>query len=902
MSDLVGATLGHYRIAEKIGAGGMGVVYRAHDERLDRDVAVKVLAEEVARDEERLARFQREAKLLAALNHPNIATLHGLEEHEGRRFLVMELVEGETLAERIEKGPIPTDDALKIALQIVEGLEAAHERSIIHRDLKPANVTLATDDTVKILDFGLAKAWEPAAADGHSTESPTLTAQMTAAGVLLGTAAYMSPEQARGKPVDRRADIWAFGALLWEMLTSRRLFTGETTSDVLAGVLRQQPDWSDLPASTPAAIRRLLLRCLDKDPRKRLHDIADARLELEEARAESGAETEGLSPTRPPTRRVAPWLVACGFLGAVIGAAVMEWMTRGDEGTRSLPNAHVSVDLAEGTTLYLRDNPAMAISPDGRTMVWAAMGSDGVRRLYLRELDRPDVRPLQGTENAYGPFFSPDGGWIAYFDWGEEQLEKVTAEGGLPTRICDTPQSSMGGTWGDLGVIVFSRRWDGGLCRVSDDGGTVQELTEPDRSAGVKTHRFPQFLPGGHAVLFMVGDADIQAYSEARIEALDLTTGERRLLVEGGMSPRYAASGHLIFARQGTLMAAPFDVDRLQLTGQPKVVLDGVITNEGWGFAEYALAPNGLLLYAPGGPETYHRRLVQADRHGRVEPLPLPERFYSDDFAFSPDGSQLAITVAGANFDVWLWSLERQVLSRLTAGWNNNDPIWSPDSTHVIFGTDRRTSGASDFHWKPFDGSSPSTPLYQTSGVALPSSWSPDGLFLAYFDRDPETDYDVWVLPIDANMQPGTPRRIIASTAREMYPRFSPDGRCLVYQSDKSGKPEVYVQPFPGPGPKQQISSDGGEFPVWGRQGDEIFYVEPTSSRIMRAPVRTAPPLFVGAPEALFSFESPSTFFVLSPDGDHFVFLQRGSQARPVTQLRIVFNWHDDLERLVPTK
>jgi dipeptidyl aminopeptidase/acylaminoacyl peptidase len=342
---------------------------------------------------------------------------------------------------------------------------------------------------------------------------------------------------------------------------------------------------------------------------------------------------------------------------------------------------------------------------------------------------------------------------------------------------------------------------------------------------------------------------------------------------------------------------------QLQLTDQPRVVLDGVITNEGWGFGEYALAANGLLLYAPGGPETYHHRLVQADRHGRVEPLPLPERSYEPEFAFSPDGSQLAITVTGANYDVWLWSFERQVLSRLTAGWSNSLPVWSPDSRRLVFGTDRLSSEHCDFQWKPADGSRPSTTFFQTTTFqGGPNSWSPDGQFLAYVERDPETDYDIWVQPIDESMNPGTPRRIIASTAREEWPRFSPDGRWLLYGSDETGNPELYVQPFPGPGPKQQVSRAGGAEPVWGPRGDEVFYVEPTSSRMMRAPVRTAPELFVGAPEALFQFESPSTSFALTPDGDYFVFLQRGSQARPVTQLRIVFNWHHELERLVPTK
>jgi serine/threonine-protein kinase len=908
MSELVGQTLGHYRIVEKIGAGGMGEVYRAQDERLERDVAIKVLPEEVAQDPERLARFEREAKLLASLSHQNIATLHGLEEYEGQRFLVMEVAKGETLAERFEKGPLPLDNALEVARQIAEGLEAAHGHGIIHRDLKPANVMLSPEGKVKVLDFGLAKAFDLEASSATSpesiAESPTLTAELTRAGTVLGTAAYMSPEQARGREVDRQTDIWALGVVLYEMLTGGRAFAGDTAIDTIAAIVEREPDWEALPAEVPPSVRGLLRRCLQKERARRLRDIADARLELEDALLQgtgSSADTEILIPVKPSPLRSLPWLAVAGLVGALLGIIATARMIRGDFDEPLLPNAEFSVDLAEGTALDLLANPAMAISPDGQLLVWAADGSDGEKRLYLRELGQSEARPLQGTENAEGPFFSPDGRWIAYFDRVEAQLKMISVEGGRPTRICDAPHTSKGGTWGDRGEIVFSRGIDGGLFRVSADGGTAERLTEPDRSTGVKTHCFPQFIPGFRAVLFMVGDSDLQEYSESRIEALNLDSGERKLIIEGGMSPRYASSGHLIFARQGTLMAAPFDADILQLTDRPKQVLEGVVTSEVAGFAEYALAPNGFLLYAPGGPESYNRRLVRADRRGRVEALPLPERYYSPFFEFSPDGHLLAITVQAANDDVWLWDQERRVLSRLTAGWNNFCPIWSPNSRRIIFSTDRRTSGANDFYWRPADRSSPSTLLYQTSRVAYPSSWSPDGRFVAYIERDPETTYDIWVLPIDENMQPGTTQRIIASKARELNPRFSPDGRWLVYSSTETGSEEIYAQPFPGPGPRQQVSSGGGVVPRWGPRGDEIFYVDPTSTRMMRASVHTTPQLSFGVPEALFPFESTSTFFELSPDGEHFVFLQRGSQAQSITQLRIVFNWFDQLERLVPT-
>ena len=899
---MIGQTLSQFKITAKLGEGGMGEVYRAEDTKLGREVAIKVLPKAFIADPERFARFEREAHVLASLNHPNIAAIYDLAEDQGTHFLVLELAEGEDLATRLSRGPIAVADALPLALQIAEAMEAAHAKGIVHRDLKPANVMVDPDDKVKVLDFGLAKAREvePGESDSLSM-SPTLTAQMTQAGTILGTAAYMSPEQARGQEVNGQTDIWALGVVLYEMLTGERTFSGDTATDTIAAIIEREPDWTALPTNTPPLIRSLLRRCLQKDRRQRLHDVADARVELGEALEEpagsfAAPEAHGRQPSS--VRKSLPWLIAGGLLVALATG----WVVRGlGDPEAPLPVAHASIELAAGTTFgyTYRYSPSIAISPDGQTLVWAADGSDGVRRLYLRELDQPEARPIPGTASADGPFFSPDGRWIAYFDDTEEQLEKVSVDGGMPIRICDVHQSSRGGTWSANGEIVFTRGYDSGLSRVSADGGTPEILTEIDREAGVKTHRHPHFLPNGRALLFMVANRDTATYSDSRIEALDLDSGERTILVEGGMSPRYTESEHLVFGRQGSLMAVSLDADTLQVRGQPKQVFDGVVTHEGQGFADFAIAANGTLIHVPGGPETFFERFVQADRSGRLEPLPLPERPYTTSFSFSPDGRFLAATVAAANFDIWLWDFQRSVFSRLTRGDNNQSPVWTPDGRGLVFRTDQRASGASDFHWVPADASQPSRPIYESQRTAVPWAWTPDGRELLYYEHDPETDYDIWVLPIDQGMRSGEPRSVVASAARERYAAVSPDGRWLAYVSDESGRREIYVQSFPGPGARTQVSAGGGTWPRWGPQSDEIFYLDPVSKQMMAASVRTGPGLIVGAPEALFPFESTSNSFAVAPDGEHFVFTQRGSQAQPIHQLRIVFNWFDELDRLL---
>ena len=606
MQDLIGRTLGHYRIVEKIGEGGMGVVYRAHDERLDRDVAIKVLPEAVAEDPQRLARFEREAKLLASLSHQNVATLHGLEEMEGQRFLVMELAEGETLAEQIKKGPIPVDDALEYAHQIAEGLEAAHEYGIIHRDLKPANVMVSPQGKIKVLDFGLAKAWHDEASDADLTHSPTLTAQMTAAGVLLGTAAYMSPEQARGKPVDKRADIWAFGCVLWEMLTGRRLFTGDTVSDVLALVLREEPDWNGLPAPTPMTVQRLLRRCLQKDPGQRLHDIADARLEIEEARA--GSPAEFLRPAHQSYRWRSVRAAMTALAGAVIGGLVI-WGLLRPSPLAQPPITRFTISLPEGQRLGGPFHP-LAISPDGTTLAYV-VESGGQRQLYVHDLSEPEARLMVGTEGASNPFFSPDGQWVGFY--AENRLKKSHIAGARVSDLCEVPvwlssTWGAGSAWGTDGRIIFA--WgnpvpDGGIKWIPDAGGTAEPLV---RSGGDQFFIWPHLLPNHRDLVFTISTEGV-----SELAVLSLESSERRALlrdVRGPLQASYLSTGHLVYSEADRVFAAPFDLTRYEV-GTPKPVLESIHTEWLTGIgstAAFALSASGTIAYMPGSTAADHRR------------------------------------------------------------------------------------------------------------------------------------------------------------------------------------------------------------------------------------------------------------------------------------------------------
>ncbi len=900
---MIGRTIAHYRVTEKLGEGGMGEVYRARDERLNRDVALKVLPEAFAKDAERLARFRREAQLLASLNHPNIAAIYGLEEADGVRALVLELVEGPTLAERLASGPIPLDEALEIARQVAEALEEAHERGITHRDLKPGNVKVTPDGKVKVLDFGLAKAFEGEQAAVDLSKSPTLSQAATQAGVLLGTAAYMSPEQAKGRPVDRRADIWAFGVVLYEMLTGKQLFQGETVSDTLASVLKTEPDWRALPKETPAPIERLLRRCLEKEPRRRLQAIGEARLLLEDflaGRVEepAGVVTAAVAP-QPAWRGILPWGVAA-VLALLAGLAV--WAPWQSKPSPQAVRLRVEISPEQPLDLGGGDvgGAAAVLSPDGSKLVYVA-GSEAARRLYLRPLDQMEATALSGTEGARAPFFSPDGQWIGFFTGNE--LKKVSVSGGAPLTLCET-QVNRGGTWNEDGTIVFAPHTTTGLSRISATGGTPKPITEPKE--GERSHRWPWFLLDSKHVLFIVQEEG-EDYDDATIEAVNIETGERTVIHEGGTYPRYLPTGHLTFVRDGTLFAAPFDAERLKVIGVPAPFLEGVSSSDpGNGTAHYAFSHDGTLVYVSGA-STRQWTLVWVDQAGNASPLLEEPRDYRFP-RFSPTSARLAFQLAQekgmATADIWIYDLQREVMTRFTFDEAADfAATWSPDGEWIVFASAR--GGALNLYRKRSDGTGDAERLTESNNLQAPFSFSPDGKSLLFSEENPETSWDILVLPLEGERKPQV---FLRTPFFEVFPVFSPDGRWVAYTSNESGRLEIYVRPYPGPGGKWQISDAGTTSgPRWSPDGRKLYYR--ADERMMVVPVSTGSAAFqAGKPRVLFDKRflqiGPFPSYDLAPDGQRFVMLatrsteEEGAASR--THLHFVFNWFAEVRRLAP--
>jgi eukaryotic-like serine/threonine-protein kinase len=918
-----GAKLGPYEILSPLGAGGMGEVYRARDTKLGRDVALKVLPEQFAGDPERMGRFAREAQVLASLNHPNIASIYGLEDSGKIRALVMELVEGLTLAERLAVAPVydrrtgsakgatnsaaahraalQLDEALPIAKQIAEALEYAHEKGIIHRDLKPANVKVTRDGAVKVLDFGLAKALEVGAIhESPLQDSPTLTQAATQAGVILGTAAYISPEQARGKPVDRRADIWAFGCVLYEMLVGERAFAGETTSDVLAAVIRAEPDFAALPASTPLRIRDLLVRSLNKDPKSRLRDIGEARIAIEETlsgAADVGAihesplqpATMGTSPLQLTRFRALPWALL-----AALSVGVALWSFLRAPSPPARPVARLAVTLPSTDRLAQGFLSPLALAPDGSRLVYVAHHGAGTQ-LYVRALDSFDAKPIPGTEGAENPFFPPDAQSVGFF--AEGKMKKISLSGGAPFTLCDAA-SNRGATWVTNNKIVFTPSGNSGLYEISADGGTPKPLTVPERQKGEISHRYPHILPGGKALLFTLWSGG--SFDDARIVSLSLETGERQVLVEGGTYAQYVPPGYVVYARAGALLAVPFDLKRLALTGPPVPILEGISMDSGTGSADFSVSAGGDLAYVPGGLGVVLRNLVWVNRKGVTQPLAAPPHAYFSP-RISPDGRRVAV---GDNIsDLWLFDLTREALTRLadTSG-AMPLPIWTPDGHSVTF---RSVEGASlNIHWMPADASRAPERLTTGENQQSPGSWSPDGRVLAFTENDPTTGWDIWVLKLEGDRKP---RPFLKTPFNEGAPEFSPDGHWLAYQSDESGRLEVYVQPFPGPGAKSQISTEGGMEPMWARNGRELFYRN--GDKMMAVTVETKATFAAAKPKLLFEgpYERGSLVFSfepnydVSPDGQRFLMVKASAQESSPPQINIVLNWFEDLKRRVPT-
>jgi len=880
-----GTKLGLYEILEPIGAGGMGEVYRARDTKLGREVAIKVLPEAFAQNEERLARFEREARLLASLNHPNIATLYGFEQSDGIQFLVMELADGETLTERLRRGPLPVEDALPIFKQIAEALEAAHEKGIIHRDLKPANVKVTPRGRVKLLDFGLAKAYSDDASPSELTESPTVT-RGTAAGIILGTAAYMSPEQARGKEIDKRTDIWAFGCCLYEALTGKAAFLADTVSDTIVKILTREPPWDGLPASTPQRVRRLIRRCLAKDPVNRFRDIADVRFEMEDEVLDSAA---GLPEGEARTRR-GPWIAA--VLAALAFGFVL---TRAfDRAPSEVPAAHLSVVLAPDQQVTSRSGLAspLAVSPDGKKIVFSGQISGG-QQLFLRALGDLEPRPLPGTEEAEFPFFSPDGEWIGFL--ATERLRKLSLSGGAPITIARLEM--RGATWADEDTIILGSL-DTGLWRVAADGGQPEPITKLDREQGEFNHRWPQVLPDGKAVLFVIATRE-----ENLIALLDLETKEKRVLLRAGLDaavPHYLRTGHIVFARSGELLAVPFDPSRREVRGSPTPVISGIYTSSR-GIPYYAVSPVGVLCYAPGAVADELRTLVWVDRDGNETPI-VQGQIYEVP-RLSPDGQRVAATVHSdtGSHDIWIFDVDRGTRTRVTTGGNNIQPFWTPDGERLTFVSSR--TGPMDLYWTPSDGTGEGEPLFAKDGSQFSGSWSPDGQSLVFEELHPETGFDLWQLSLDGDR---TARPFLTTPSDETGADVSPDGRWLAYVSDESGRDEIYVQRYPGLGDKIPISNDGGFTPQWSRDGRALFYRNGDQMLVVDVAYegdRVVP----SKPRLLFRkrFDpGPSrdrANYDVAPVGERFLMVQSEELGASPSQLNIVLNWFEELNRLVPT-
>jgi len=878
MSIAPGSRLGVYEVLSPLGAGAMGEVWRARDTRLSREVALKVLPESLSRDHERLQRFEREAQVLASLNHPNIAAIYGVEEATGATALVLELVEGPTLDERIKQGRLPADEAVTIARQIAEALEFAHERGIVHRDLKPANVKLSPDGRVKVLDFGLAKAMA-AEASGRSDSaiSPTITSLGTMAGVVLGTAAYMAPEQARGSSVDRRADIWSFGAVLWEMLTGKRAFEGDTVSDTLASVLRAPIEWKDLPPATPRGVVRLLERCLERDPKKRLRDIGEARIALETL----GAEPEhAVAPAAAPApRRLAalPWAL---FALAAIGLAAMLTVAM----TRKAPVRPV-MRFQIATDAKLASMSWPRISPDGSTLAFLGRDTAGKTSIWVRPLDGFAPYQLSDTEGASRPFWSPDSRYVAFFI-GRSQLKKAPVAGGPAQLICEA-DGGADGAWGSSGEILFDGRATDAIRRVSASGGAATQATHPDAAKGEAGHAWPFFLPDGKRYLFLAMSKRVGDKATIHVGSLDKPGSTA---ITPSDSRAEYANGYLLYVLQGTLVARRFDPDKLAVSGEPIPLVEHVSVDAN-DTASFSVSTNGVMAFVQGEAAATSE-LVWLDRSGKeLGKIGEPGPYF--DLALSPDGTRLAYGFAekSGTQDIWVRDLKRDVASRLTFNPRNDMwPVWSPDGRRIAFCTDR--DGHFALMMRDASGTGTEQPVYGAEDAEVGATdWSRDGRTVALDILPASRRWDIKTLAMDGTSKPVD---YLVGDATDRMAMFSPDGRFLAYASNESGTSEVYVQTFPASGGKWQISNGGGSQPVWRGDGRELFFVSPGGT-LQAVPVSIGGAFEPGIPKILFKrpFEIGGILrnrYTVSSDGQRFL-LNAAREAGHSTPFSVVLNW-----------
>jgi eukaryotic-like serine/threonine-protein kinase len=899
-----GRRVGPYDIVAPLGAGAMGEVYRAHDTTLNRDVALKVLPELFAVDADRLARFTREAQVLASLNHPNIATIYGLEESNGTQALVLELVEGPTLGDRIARGPLALDEALTIARQIADALEAAHEKGIIHRDLKPANIKITGNGVVKVLDFGLAKVWD-GAPQSDLAGSPRLNATDSGERTILGTPAYMSPEQARGKPLDKRTDIWSFGCVLYEMLTGRPAFAGETVSDTIAAILEREPEWEALPDTTPVSVRQLLKRCFEKDPRRRVRDIGDARIELDDALA--GRAIGAPVARRAGRERVALTALALVTVAAALAVGSVLYLRRAPADTPAyrssiLPPAGESVPARVGR---------FALSPNGRRLAFVGENGGGTG-LWVQSLDGLVAQPLAGTEGAGSPFWSSDSRFVGFYVGGK--IKTVDATGGPPMTLADA-HPNPGATWNRDGTILFASFGPGNpIRRVSDSGGTPFPVTTLNADNGETQHWLPFFLPDGrHFLYFAVGSKTAGPNSPNGIYVAAIDSNERKLLVPGGSTAMYAL-GYLLFLREQALMAQPFDVERLELTGDAVPIAERVMIGGASGMGgAFSVSETGVLAYQTGpadagGQAGAPTQLVWFDRSGKQLGA-LGDQARYGDLELTPDGGRVAVSLfdrTRRGRDIWLFDIARGLRTHFTFDPSDDEAsVWSPDGSRVVFNANRK--GHLDLYLKASSGEGTEEELLSDSSDKVPLDWSPDGRFILFGVGEPafQATTDLWVLPLFGDRKPFP---FLQTPFSEFPARFSADGRWIAYASNESGRKEIYVVPFPGrggapsaapaletPGDKWQVSTAGGSWPRWRSDGKEIFYLAP-DKKLMSAMVNGSGSAFeVGAVRPLFdtralTIGNTGSMYDVSPDGQRFLVntLADDVAAAPIT---LVVNW-----------
>jgi eukaryotic-like serine/threonine-protein kinase len=898
-----GTRLGSYEVIDALGAGGMGEVYRARDSKLGRSVAVKIVREGLA-DPDHVVRFEREAKVLASLNHPHIASLYGMEEADGRHFLVMELVEGETLADRLRRGALPVEDTLKIALQIADALEAAHEKSVVHRDLKPANVKITPEEKVKVLDFGLAKAVETDASRGSMSDSPTLSMMATQAGIILGTAAYMSPEQAKGFPADHRSDVFSFGVVLYEMLTGRQPFQGETAPDVLASVLVRDPELSTLPPDLNPRLSEILRRCLEKSPKRRWQAMGDLRSEIEAIAAAPRLlpAAAGQFEQRPLWRRTIPVAAAAVVSAALVGTAV--WFLRTPP---PQPVARFSFSLADGAVLTAVGRHSIAISEDGRQIAFVANG-----RIYVRSLPELEAKPISGTEglqSVTSAAFSPDGLSVVFYAANDQTLKRIAVTGGSAVPICPAT-NPYGITWRSDGIVFGQGR--GGIMRVSPNGGKPEQLVTVNE--GELAHG-PQILPGNQHVLFTLAAsvAAVDRWDKARIVVQSLTTKEQKTIIEGGSDARYLPTGHLVYALSGSLYAIPFDVKRLAVEGGAVPIVEGVrrAPSATTGAAQAATSNSGSLVYIPG-PATVTSAQVElalADRKGTVEKLKLPSGPYATP-RVSPNGREIAfVTNDGKEDFIAVAALSGDsTIRRLTYGGNNRHPVWSADGRYIAYQSDR--DGDQAIFWQPADNTGQPERLTkpEPNTTHIPEAWSPAVNVLA-FSALKAPEFSLWVLNLPEKK--ATPFGGVSSTS-QIGAVFSRDGRWLAYSSNATGSNRAYVQPFPATGAKYQVygkEGEGAHHLLWSRDSKELIY-NPRPQALEAVSVTTQPIPSFGPPVLVprpFQTGPPNTRrpFDMLPDG-RFVALitpgQTDAGANSVIEVRVVLNWFEELKARVPIK